>query len=31
MNIFTQTTSPTFTKQAINEFFVQPILTPILQ
>jgi hypothetical protein len=27
MNIFTQTTSPTFTKQAINEFFVQPMFS----
>ena len=25
MNIFTQTTSPTFTKQAVNEFFIQPM------
>ena len=25
MNIFTQTTSPTFTKQAVNEYFVQPM------
>ena len=24
-NIFTQTTSPNFTKQAVNEFFVQPM------
>ncbi len=25
MNIFTQTTSPAFTKQAVNEFFVNPM------
>ena len=25
MNIFTQTTSPTFTKQAVSEFFIQPM------
>ncbi|MBE0661157.1 MAG: hypothetical protein IH597_01715 [Bacteroidales bacterium] len=24
-NIFTQTTSPSFTKQAVNEFFIQPM------
>jgi hypothetical protein len=25
MNIFTQTTNPTFTKQSVNEYFVQPM------